>query len=122
MKKLIVLEELFLVLLAIFLFRNLGYDWWWFAIFFLAPDLSMVGYLAGPRMGAMTYNFVHHKALAISVYIAGVLLASPLLQFAGLILLAHSSFDRIFGYGLKYSDAFQHTHLGMIGSAADKAE
>ena len=122
MKKLIVLEELFLVLLAIFLFRNLGYDWWWFAIFFLAPDLSMVGYLAGSRVGAMTYNFVHHKALAISVYVGGVLLANPLLQFVGLILLAHSSFDRIFGYGLKYSDAFQHTHLGMIGGATDKAE
>lgn len=23
--------------------------------------------------------------------------------------------DRIFGYGLKYSDDFKHTHLGMIG-------
>ncbi len=122
MKKLIVLEELFLVLLAIFLFRNLGYDWWWFAIFFLAPDLSMVGYLAGPRAGAITYNFVHHKALAISLYVGGLLLANPLLQFVGLILLAHSSFDRVFGYGLKYPDGFQHTHLGMIGRAAEKAE
>ncbi len=122
MKKLIVLEELFLVLLAIFLFRNLGYDWWWFAIFFLAPDLSMVGYLAGSRVGAITYNFVHHKALAISLYVAGLLLANPLLQFVGLILLAHSSFDRVFGYGLKYPDGFQHTHLGMIGRAAEKAE
>jgi Domain of unknown function (DUF4260) len=36
-------------------------------------------------------------------------------QAAGLIILGHSSFDRILGYGLKYSDAFQHTHLGMIG-------
>lgn len=122
MKKLLVLEELFLVLLAVFLFRNFGYDWWWFAIFFFAPDISMVGYLAGARLGAITYNTFHHKALAIGVYLAGVLLASSFLQFAGLILLAHSSFDRIFGYGLKYPDSFQHTHLGMIGRAAKKLE
>lgn len=118
MKKLISIEELFLVLLCIFLFRSLGYAWWWFAIFFLAPDLSMVGYLAGPHLGAITYNFVHHKALAITMYILGVLFANPPLQFTGLILLAHSSFDRILGYGLKYPDAFEHTHLGMIGRAA----
>jgi len=122
MKKLLVVEELFLVLLAIFLFRNLGYDWWWFAILFFAPDASKVGYLAGPRLGAVTYNIVHHKALAVSFYIAGVLLNSPLLQFVGVVLLAHSSFDRMFGYGLKYADSFQHTHLGMIGRAAGKAE
>lgn len=118
MKKLIVVEELFLMLLAIFLFRSLDYDWWWFAIFFLAPDLSMVGYLAGPRVGAVVYNFVHHKALAIVLYIAGVLLVSQPLQFAGLLLLAHSSFDRMLGYGLKHFDAFEHTHLGMIGRGA----
>lgn len=118
MKKLISLEEAFLVILCLFLFRDLGYAWGWFALFFLAPDLSMVGYLAGPRVGATTYNFVHHKALAILLYISGSLLASPPLQFAGLILLAHSSFDRVLGYGLKHMDAFQHTHLGMIGRAA----
>ncbi len=118
MKKVIGIEEIFLALLCIFLFRSLDYDWWWFAIFFLVPDLSMIGYLAGPHAGALTYNFVHHKALAVTLYIAGVLLVNQPLQFAGLILLAHSSFDRVLGYGLKYPDAFEHTHLGMIGRAA----
>jgi hypothetical protein len=116
-KKLIAVEELFLVLLALFLFRTLDIAWVWFLLLFLAPDLSMLGYLAGPRAGAFTYNLVHHKAVAVAVYIAGALLGSQAIQFAGLLLLAHSSFDRILGYGLKYPDAFEHTHLGMIGRA-----
>jgi hypothetical protein len=115
MKNLLRLEELFLGLLAFFLFRPLNIAWWWFALLFLAPDLGMLGYLAGPRVGAFTYNLVHHKALAVAAYVAGAWLGLPWLQFAGLIILAHSSFDRVLGYGLKYPDAFQHTHLGMIG-------
>lgn len=118
MKNLIALEELFLFGLCLFLFRQLDYAGWWFAIFFFAPDLSMAGYLAGPRMGALTYDLVHHKAVAIACYVAGAALGSAPLQFAGLILLAHSSFDRVLGYGLKYSDSFAHTHLGMIGKEA----
>lgn len=118
MKIILQLEELFLTLLAFFLFRSLNIAWWWFALLFLAPDLSMLGYLAGPRVGALTYNLVHHKAVAVTAYVVGAWLGSPVLQFVGLIILAHSSFDRVLGYGLKYADAFQHTHLGMIGRTA----
>jgi hypothetical protein len=121
MRNLLQLEELFLTLLAFFLFRSLNIAWWWFALLFLAPDLGMLGYLAGPRVGALTYNLIHHKAVAVAAYVVGAWLGSPLLQFAGLIILAHSSFDRVLGYGLKYPDAFQHTHLGMIGKAAARA-
>jgi hypothetical protein len=41
----------------------------------------------------------------------------PALSVAGLVMLGHSSLDRALGYGLKYPDAFQHTHLGTIGRA-----
>lgn len=36
-------------------------------------------------------------------------------MLAGVILFAHASMDRIFGYGLKYADDFKHTHLQEIG-------
>lgn len=39
----------------------------------------------------------------------------PVLGLAGLIILRHSSLDRVFGHGLKYPDSVRHTHLGMIG-------
>jgi hypothetical protein len=115
MKSLIKVEELFLAALAFYLFLALGYAGWWFPLLLLLPDLSMLGYLAGPGVGALTYNLVHHKAAAVALYLAGALLGLPPLQAAGCILLGHSSLDRVFGYGLKYPDAFKNTHLGVIG-------
>lgn len=115
MKNLLKLEELFMFGLSIFLFSELDYAWWWYPALILSPDLSMAGYLVNTRVGAMTYNFIHHKALGISFFVLGVVFANQLLQLIGLILFGHSSMDRTFGYGLKYSDSFQNTHLGVIG-------
>jgi hypothetical protein len=115
MKNLLKLEELFLFVLSLFLFANLDYPWWLYPVFFFVPDLGMIGYLGGPKVGAMVYNFVHHKALAVGMYILGLILTSSPLQFAGLILLGHTSLDRVLGYGLKYPESFQSTHLGKIG-------
>jgi len=115
MKNLLKLEEAFMFGLSIFLFSKLDFAWWWYPLLILAPDLSMVGYLMSPRLGAITYDFIHHKALGISILVLGVILISQPLQLAGLILFGHSSMDRALGYGLKYSDSFQNTHLGRIG-------
>jgi hypothetical protein len=115
MKTLLKLEEFFLLCFALFLFSGLNYGWGWYALLFLAPDLSMIGYLANPRLGAWTYNLIHHKGLSVALYVLGYLLSVPWLMFTGTILLGHSSFDRILGYGLKHEDAFQNTHLGRIG-------
>ena len=89
----------------------------WYAALFLAPDLGMLGYLAGPGVGSVSYNVLHHKALAVAASILGTYLASPALQFVGVIILGHSSLDRVLGCGLKYPDSFRHTHLGYIGRA-----
>ncbi len=115
MKNLLKLEEFFMFALSIFLFTKLNFAWWWYPALLITPDLSMVGYLINPQVGAGTYNFIHHKALGVSIFIAGLILAMQPLQLAGLILFGHSSMDRVFGYGLKYPDSFHHTHLGMIG-------
>ncbi|MCB0118031.1 MAG: DUF4260 domain-containing protein [Anaerolineales bacterium] len=115
MKNLIRFEEFLMLAFALLLFSGLDYSWWLFALLFFAPDLSMLGYLINPRLGAWTYNLIHHKGLAVTLYAFGYLLTVPWLMFAGTLLFAHSSFDRIFGYGLKHEDSFQHTHLGMIG-------
>jgi hypothetical protein len=115
MKYLVKLEELALFGLALLLFSQLDYGWSTYALLILAPDLSMIGYLANPRLGAWTYNLIHHKGLSVALYIAGFLLSVSWLMFAGTLLLGHSSLDRVFGYGLKHEDAFQNTHLGMVG-------
>jgi Domain of unknown function (DUF4260) len=115
MKKIIQLEELAMFLLSIYLFSTLSFAWWWFLVLILTPDISMIGYLAGNKVGAITYNFFHHKALAIAVYVLGCYLQNEIIQLTGVILFGHSSMDRLFGYGLKTFAGFKSTHLGEIG-------
>lgn len=109
------LEEAGLFLLSIYLFSLLGYSWWVFPACLLLPDLSMTGYLAGPKTGARLYNLFHNKLLAILVLITGFWCSIPWLALTGVILLGHSAMDRALGYGLKLEEGFAHTHLGRIG-------
>jgi hypothetical protein len=87
----------------------------WFVPLLLVVDLSMVGYLSGPRLGAFLYNLAHNWAAGLAVLGAGILLGAPGIQLAGAILVAHVGMDRIAGYGLKYPTAFADTHLGRLG-------
>ncbi len=103
MKTLPRLEELALVVLSFYLFLSLDYAWWWFPLLFFLPDASLSGYLINPKVGALTYNFIHHKALAVLLYLLGSLIPLPGLQLAGLIMFAHSSFDRVLGFELQQS-------------------
>ena len=118
MKTILRLEELAGFLFSIYLFSLLSYPWWVYLLLFLTPDLSILGYAAGPRVGAFTYNLVHHKAVSLGLIILGGLLSVPVISLAGAVLLGHSSLDRVVGYGLKHSDSFKHTHLGAIGREA----
>jgi hypothetical protein len=118
MQTLLRLEELAFALFSMYLFSRLGFPWWYFPLLFFAPDLAMLGYLGGPRVGAYVYNVVHHRGLALLYYVAGLLLGLPALSLAGVVLFAHSSFDRLLGYGLKLPDSFNSTHLGRIGRDA----
>jgi len=115
MKNIIKLEELGMFVLSIYLFNQLHFAWWWFLLLLLAPDISAIGYTINNRTGAILYNFFHHKGIAIVVYLSGIYFQNENIEFAGLILFAHSSMDRIFGYGLKYFEGFKFTHLGNIG-------
>ena len=101
MKTLIKLEELTLVLLSFYLFLALDYAWWWFPLLFFVPDVSMLGFLINPKVGGVTYNFIHHKALSVSLYLLGSLIQIPGLQLAGLVMFGHSSLDRFLGFGLQ---------------------
>ncbi|WP_166922701.1 DUF4260 domain-containing protein [Flavobacterium poyangense] len=115
MKTVIKLEELGLFLLGIYLFSLLSYQWWWFLVLLLAPDLSMIGYAVNAKTGAFLYNLFHHRGIAVLFYISGCYLNIEVVQLVGIILFSHSAMDRFFGYGLKYETGFKYTHLGEIG-------
>src|SRR5690554_553661 len=115
MKSIIKLEELAMFILGVFLFSTLDFAWWWFLGLILFPDISMIGYAFGNKTGAYSYNFFHHKAVGIAVYLVGIYLNDSIIQLIGIILFSHSALDRMLGYGLKYTTSFHHTHLGRIG-------
>ena len=117
MKILISVEELTMMLLAVFGLYNLQAAWWCYLLLLAGPDISMLGYLINTRAGAYTYNFFHHKLIAAAVILVGYGLHNQAVILYGILLYAHSSFDRMMGYGLKYPDSFNNTHLGPIGKA-----
>jgi hypothetical protein len=109
------LEEAAMFVFGLFMLMAFGLQWWWLLILFFTPDLGALGYLAGPRFGAIAYNLLHHKGLGLALYLFGYISQQPGWMLAGLIIFTHSSFDRVMGFGLKYPDSFSNTHLGIIG-------
>ena len=87
----------------------------WLVPLLLAPDLSMIGYTGGPRLGALTYNAVHNLVLAVMLLVVGWYLGGGLVAQLGAVLVAHVGMDRALGYGLKLPSDFRDTHLGRIG-------
>lgn len=110
------LEGASVFLLSLFAYWRLGGDGWIFVILFLLPDLTLLAYLKGPRLGALAYNFGHSYLVPIAIGLMGWLWAPALLSLA-LIWLAHIGMDRAFGYGLKSFDGFHWTHLGPVGGS-----
>lgn len=99
-------------------------DWWWPLVLFLLFDLSAVGYLVNSHVGANLYNMVHsYGGPALILAWAGLAYAQVLpgasqsLAILGCSWAFHVAVDRALGYGLKHTDSFQHTHLGLIGRA-----
>ena len=110
--------------LALFLGMTLLYwvwdgSWWIYAALFLTPDLSFVGYLGGPRFGALLYNAAHSYMAPMALITAGFVMAEPLVLSIAIIWLSHIGFDRALGYGLKYANGFGFTHLGRIGKRSN---
>ena len=107
-------EGIALLALGVLLYRVNGGSWLLFGVLLLAPDLSMLGYLAGPRVGAAIYNAFHTYAVPAVVGASGMIFASPLAIAVALIWFAHIGMDRTVGYGLKYQTSFKDTHLQRV--------
>lgn len=114
---LIRLEWLAVLIMAVAAYWSGGYAWWIFALLILAPDLTMIGYLAGPYIGAITYNVVHTVIAPLALAALGLWFGLDWALQIAIILLAHIAIDRALGYGLKLSTGFKDTHMGRIGGA-----
>lgn len=118
MKYILKLEEL-----GLFLFFSMIYfhffpgTWGLFLGLFFVPDVSFLFFLLSKKAGAIAYNIFHHKGVMVLTILTGYVLHYDWLMQVGLIFMAHSCFDRVAGYGLKYFDSFDHTHLGWVGKS-----
>lgn len=107
-------EGVALLVLSVLLYRVNGGGWLMFGVLLLAPDLSMLGYLAGPQVGSAIYNTFHTYAMPAVVGALGMIFANPLMVAVALIWFAHIGMDRTVGYGLKYPSSFKDTHLERV--------
>lgn len=89
-------------------------SWWLFALLLLAPDASMLGYLAGRGVGAAAYNAFHSYPLPAVLAGFGLLAGAPLAVAVSLVWFAHIGMDRAVGYGFKYPSGFKDTHMGRV--------
>jgi hypothetical protein len=110
------IEGLAMAAISVVLYARTGASWWLFAALWLAPDLSMLGYLGDrPCRAARIYNAVHTYTVPIVLALAGLLVNAHLIVPVALIWVNHIAVDRLLGYGLKYGDGFGYTHLGRLG-------
>jgi hypothetical protein len=115
-------EGLTLFATALLLYATTHQPWWLVPAVILLPDLFMVGYLGGSRLGAAVYNVGHSYPLPALMSLAGLAGHHPLVLALGLLWLAHIGMDRLAGFGLKYDSGFQRTHLsGLAGTAGAPA-
>jgi uncharacterized protein DUF4260 len=113
-RRLLHLEGLAVFVAALVLYFEADYGWLLLVLLALAPDLSMLGYVAGPRVGALSYDLVHTYVGPLALGVVGVLVGADLAMQLALIWAAHIGADRLLGYGLKYPSAFKDTHLQRV--------
>jgi len=105
---------------AVFVAALVAYGWlggpWLLVIpLLLLPDISAIGYVRDPRLGALTYNLVHNWAFGLGLLAVGLAAGSTPIEILGIVAIAHTGMDRAVGYGLKLPTSFQDTHLGRMG-------
>ena len=113
-RRLLHIEGLAVLVGALALYFDAGFGWPLLLVLILAPDLSMIGYAGGPKLGALTYDIIHTYTLPVTLGVIGIIGAYDTAIQIALIWLAHIGMDRLLGYGLKYPTAFKDTHLQRV--------
>ena len=99
---------------SLLLYGQIGGNWLLLVVLVLAPDLSMLGYLAGVPLGSALYNLVHALVVPLLLIALSIFYKQFWLLPYGLIWTAHIGIDRLLGFGLKYPTRFQDTHIQRL--------
>jgi len=106
------LECTALLVAAIVMYGHWQFSWKVFVLNFFLPDLPILMYYRGPRIGGVAYNIAHFLLLPVLIGLFGLVSNSPMAQQISLIWISHIAFDRALGWGLKYEDSFCNTDMG----------
>ena len=113
-KILLRIDGLAVLAAACVVYHELKASWLMFAVLFLAPDLFMLGYVFGPKAGAVGYNIGHTYFAPFLLWASVYLMHWPSIFPICVIWIAHIGLDRLLGFGLKYTTAFKDTHLSKV--------
>jgi len=89
-------------------------SWLLLVALWLVPDVGLLGFLGGTRVGAVAYNVTHSALGPLAMIGLGVAFEAELALALGLIWATHVGIDRALGYGLKSSWSAKHTHLQQL--------
>lgn len=113
-KLLLHIEGLAVLVLSIYFYSNLHFNWIIFLVLLFAPDLAALGYLKNVKVGSILYNLFHTYTIPAVIVMFGLLLHNNMALMLSLIWIAHIGMDRMLGYGLKYPTNFQDSHLNRV--------
>jgi hypothetical protein len=103
-------EGIALLAMATALPGGFGRSWWLFVALLAVPDLGLLGYFVGSRMGALADDLTHTYVPVAALGVVGLLSGSSLAVSVARIWFAHIGMDRTRGLGLRYPDRPGHTH------------
>ena len=99
---------------AVALYFYADHPWWLLVALALAPDVALLAFAAGPRIGAVAYNAAHTYLFPVALAALGVVAEADWPVRVGLIWLMHIGVDRAVGYGLKYPSGPKETHIQRV--------
>ncbi len=115
MRWLLRLEGVAIFMFSLMAYEFMGFEWGFFILVFLIPDLSLFAYFHSARVGAIAYNTMHSYVLPLMIFAYGIFVSSAIAEKLAIIWIAHIGFDRALGFGLKYSRGYKFTHFGKRG-------
>lgn len=109
-------EGLTIFIAMLLCYQNiLDNSWKTFFILFFIPDISLLGYLISKKVGSILYNLMHSYIPPLIIGTIFWYYSINNLNYIIVIWIAHIGFDRALGFGLKYAEGFNYTHLKKIG-------
>jgi hypothetical protein len=107
------LEGLLALVLGCIAYQHLyPHRWGLFALLFLVPDVSLLGYVRGSNQrSAAFYNLVHNYVFPLALGLFAWERSGVMAGKIALIWLSHIGLDRCLGFGLKFPGSFRYTHM-----------